>query len=214
MTPRGSKNEVTPRAKAVEQNLPLWTRELLGVLTTQERDAFVLSQTGMTQQEIGDVLEISGGRASQLVKASVEKMTEAARRGVALAHRVPAVEPHPLPTCRAAGRCQVPASMKGALDLSVALLILGLRGTQCLEGAGITYVGHLVARTDFDLLRISYLGRKTLKDIKAAVAALGLHLGMDVGDWRAPQAGGYCSGGDDRARGVAGEDVEGSGFLR
>jgi DNA-directed RNA polymerase alpha subunit len=64
--------------------------------------------------------------------------------------------------------------MKGALDLSVASLILGVRGTQCLEGAGITHVGHLVARTDFDLLRISYLGRKTLKDIKAGVADEGV----------------------------------------
>jgi hypothetical protein len=47
MTLRGSRNEVTPRAKAVEQDLPLWTRELLGVLTTQERNAFVSRAAGL-----------------------------------------------------------------------------------------------------------------------------------------------------------------------
>ena len=178
--------ELADRLTSMEQNLPPWTRTLLDVLTAREREAFVLSQSGKTHEEIGRLLAVSGNRAGQLGRTAAEKMTEAARRSVDLVQRIPAMEPHALPSCRAAGGCEVPPSMVRVLDLPVSTLNLGLRAEACLEGAGIVCVGQLIAKTDLELLRIAYLGRRTLKDLKAAVAALGLHLGMNVGSWMPP----------------------------
>jgi DNA-directed RNA polymerase alpha subunit/superfamily II DNA or RNA helicase/ribosomal protein S17E len=47
-----------------------------------------------------------------------------------------------------------------------------------LEGAHILYIYELVAKTENDLLKIKYLGRKMLNDIKDALAEKGLQLGM------------------------------------
>ena len=51
----------------------------------------------------------------------------------------------------------------------------------------IRYIGDLVLQTDGELLRISNFGPKSLKDVKNALAAIGLHLGMDTQGWQRPQ---------------------------
>ncbi|GFE76156.1 DNA-directed RNA polymerase subunit alpha C-terminal domain-containing protein [Novosphingobium sp. TCA1] len=53
-----------------------------------------------------------------------------------------------------------------------------------LERNGITLIGDLVQRGEADLLRISGFGRHSLADVKDALRARRLRLGMDVGIWR------------------------------
>jgi DNA-directed RNA polymerase subunit alpha len=47
-----------------------------------------------------------------------------------------------------------------------------------LRSADIRYVGELVQRTEQELLEIENFGRKSLNEIKAILAHLGLSLGM------------------------------------
>lgn len=85
-------------------------------------------------------------------------------------------------------RCVTPIDTGGggwmqpidALDLSV-------RSTNCLKAENILVVADLVRRTELELLRTPNLGRKSLQEIKAALAARGLVLGSALPAW--PAAG-------------------------
>lgn len=70
---------------------------------------------------------------------------------------------------------------------SVDDLELTVRSANCLKTQNIYYIGELVQRTDADLLKTPNLGRKSLNEIKAALTAKGLALGMALENW--PPAG-------------------------
>ena len=63
---------------------------------------------------------------------------------------------------------------------SVDELELSVRAANCLENAGIRFIGELVARTESDMLKTKNFGRKTLNEIKDLLSEMGLHLGMKV----------------------------------
>lgn len=62
-------------------------------------------------------------------------------------------------------------------------LELTVRSTNCLKGEDIFYVGELVQCSENDLLQTPNLGKKSLNEIKAVLAARSLSLGMEVEDW-------------------------------
>jgi DNA-directed RNA polymerase subunit alpha len=55
---------------------------------------------------------------------------------------------------------------------------LSVRSANCLENAGIKYIGELVQRTEADMLRTKNFGRKSLNEIKDLLVVMGLSLGM------------------------------------
>lgn len=57
-------------------------------------------------------------------------------------------------------------------------LDLSVRAQNCLQNAGIKYVGELVQRTEQQMLKTRNFGRKSLKEIKDVLADLDLTLGM------------------------------------
>ncbi len=57
-------------------------------------------------------------------------------------------------------------------------LDLSVRAQNCLQNAGIRYVGELVQRTEQEMLKTRNFGRKSLKEIKDVLADLDLTLGM------------------------------------
>lgn len=59
-------------------------------------------------------------------------------------------------------------------------LELSVRAANCLENAGIRYIGELVQRTESELLKTKNFGRKTLNEIKDLLSEMGLHLGMKI----------------------------------
>ncbi len=59
-------------------------------------------------------------------------------------------------------------------------LDLSVRALNSLHNESIKTIGELVTRTDEDLLKFKNFGRKSLEEIKAALANFGLTLGMDV----------------------------------
>lgn len=65
-------------------------------------------------------------------------------------------------------------------------LELTVRAANCLKSENIRYIGELVTKTEYDLLRTPNLGRKSLSEIKAVLAELGLSLGMSIEDWISP----------------------------
>jgi hypothetical protein len=164
---------------AIEAEMPAWTLELLPCLSSRQRQAFLLRSTGVLFDEIGDRLGISGSRASQLYNTAVEILTAAARRGALLTLHAPPIVPHHPPD-RAAERCLVPVELTGLLDLSVETLVLGARAREALAFGRINIIGDLIAKTEGELLRVPRIGRITLRELKAALAAVGLHLGMSV----------------------------------
>ena len=65
-------------------------------------------------------------------------------------------------------------------------LELTVRAANCLKSENIRYIGDLVSKSEYDLLRTPNLGRKSLSEIKTVLAELGLSLGMHIDEWVSP----------------------------
>ena len=70
-----------------------------------------------------------------------------------------------------------------ALLKKVDELELSVRSANCLKNDNIVYIGDLIQKTEAEMLRTPNFGRKSLNEIKEVLAAMGLHLGIDVQDW-------------------------------
>ncbi|MEC9399101.1 MAG: DNA-directed RNA polymerase subunit alpha C-terminal domain-containing protein, partial [Myxococcota bacterium] len=62
-------------------------------------------------------------------------------------------------------------------------LELSVRSFNCLQNAGIKYIGDLVLKTEADMLKTKNFGRKSLKEIKELLAEMDLELGMKLENW-------------------------------
>lgn len=62
-------------------------------------------------------------------------------------------------------------------------LELSVRSANCLKNENIFYIGDLIQRTEADMLRTPNFGRKSLNEIKALLAEMGLSFGTTVPDW-------------------------------
>jgi DNA-directed RNA polymerase subunit alpha len=74
----------------------------------------------------------------------------------------------------------VDARVNENLYKSVDELELSVRAANCLENAGIRYLGELVIKSEGEMLKTKNFGRKTLNEIKDILAEMGLHLGMKL----------------------------------
>jgi DNA-directed RNA polymerase subunit alpha len=74
----------------------------------------------------------------------------------------------------------VDARINENLYKSVDELELSVRAANCLENAGIRYIGELVMKSEGEMLKTKNFGRKTLNEIKDILAEMGLHLGMKI----------------------------------
>jgi DNA-directed RNA polymerase subunit alpha len=70
-----------------------------------------------------------------------------------------------------------------ALLKKVDELELSVRSANCLKNDNIVYIGDLIQKTEAEMLRTPNFGRKSLNEIKEVLAAMGLHLGMEVPSW-------------------------------
>ncbi len=73
------------------------------------------------------------------------------------------------------------APANGMEHILIEELELGVRSYNCLKRVGIETVGDLVAKSDRDLASIPNFGRKSIDEIRAALAAHGLRLRGDEG---------------------------------
>jgi len=78
------------------------------------------------------------------------------------------------------GSTQLDARLYDLMYTTVDNMELSVRAANCLEAAGIVYIGQLVSKTESDMLKTKNFGRKTLNEIKDLLAEMGLHLGMKV----------------------------------
>lgn len=65
-------------------------------------------------------------------------------------------------------------------------LELTVRSANCLKAEGIERIGDLVKRTESDLMRTPNLGKKSITEIKGALAERGLELGTELEGWPPP----------------------------
>lgn len=63
---------------------------------------------------------------------------------------------------------------------SVAELDLSVRAANCLQNAGIKYIGELVQKTEQEMLKTKNFGRKSLNEIKEILRQMGLDFGMKL----------------------------------
>jgi len=63
---------------------------------------------------------------------------------------------------------------------SVAELELSVRSANCLQNAGIKYIGELVQRGEAEMLKTKNFGRKSLNEIKEILREMGLDFGMRI----------------------------------
>lgn len=62
-------------------------------------------------------------------------------------------------------------------------LELSVRSFNCLQNAGIRYIGDLVQKTEAEMLKTKNFGRKSLKEIKELLSEMSLELGMKLDNW-------------------------------
>lgn len=72
------------------------------------------------------------------------------------------------------------AYLRDALGKSLEELELPARAVNALKAADITLVADLAQKTEADLVDVKNLGEKTIDELKAALAGLGLSLGMRI----------------------------------
>ncbi len=70
------------------------------------------------------------------------------------------------------------------LRKSVEELELSVRSYNCLKNAEIKGILELVTKSDSEMLKTRNFGRKSLNEIKEILTEMGLHLGMNVDDYR------------------------------
>ncbi len=73
-----------------------------------------------------------------------------------------------------------PPEFNENLFRSVAELDLSVRAANCLQNAGIKYIGELVQKTEQEMLKTKNFGRKSLNEIKEVLRQMGLELGMKL----------------------------------
>lgn len=71
-------------------------------------------------------------------------------------------------------------SLNENLFRSVAELELSVRSANCLQNAGIKYIGELVQKTEAEMLKTKNFGRKSLNEIKEILREMGLDFGMHI----------------------------------
>jgi len=71
-------------------------------------------------------------------------------------------------------------SLNENLFRSVAELELSVRSANCLQNAGIKYIGELVQRSEAEMLKTKNFGRKSLNEIKEILREMGLDFGMKL----------------------------------
>jgi DNA-directed RNA polymerase subunit alpha len=74
-------------------------------------------------------------------------------------------------------------AFNAALLKKVDELELSVRSANCLKNDNIVYIGDLIQKSEAEMLRTPNFGRKSLNEIKEVLAAMGLHLGMEVPNW-------------------------------
>lgn len=72
------------------------------------------------------------------------------------------------------------------LNRSVDELELSVRSANCLQNAGIRFIGELVNRSEAEMLKTKNFGRKSLNEIKDILLEMGLGLGVKVDGWTPP----------------------------
>ncbi|MFN3629586.1 MAG: DNA-directed RNA polymerase subunit alpha [Casimicrobiaceae bacterium] len=83
-----------------------------------------------------------------------------------------------MPTLERATASFDPVLLKPVDDLE-----LTVRSANCLKAENIHYIGDLVQRSETELLKTPNLGRKSLNEIKEALAQRGLSLGTKIDNW-------------------------------
>jgi DNA-directed RNA polymerase subunit alpha len=87
------------------------------------------------------------------------------------------------PQLRAAEETKPDLAFNPVLLKKVDELELSVRSANCLKNDNIVYIGDLIQKTEAEMLRTPNFGRKSLNEIKAVLAEMGLHLGMEVPSW-------------------------------
>jgi uncharacterized protein (TIGR02391 family) len=82
----------------------------------------------------------------------------------------------------------VDARLLWKVSRSVDELRLTVRATDCFSRANIVRIGDLVQMSEAELMRTPNFGRKSLNEIKDALAAIGLRLGMKIPNWPPEQS--------------------------
>lgn len=73
------------------------------------------------------------------------------------------------------------------LSEEVSTMDLTVRSQNCLRQENIRYIGELVQRSERDLMKTPHLGKKSLVEIKSALARLDLTLDMELPNWTSPR---------------------------
>ena len=63
-----------------------------------------------------------------------------------------------------------------------------MRSANCLQNAGIKYIGELVQKSEAEMLKTKNFGRKSLNEIKEILREMGLDFGMQIQNFPAARS--------------------------
>ena len=163
--------------------------------TLDPREAFLLRRRYLrrpptTLGDLATLLGVSSSRASQIEARALRKLrirwrASHLRPGISIertlgAFRGGAPAVPPAPVLEAA---DLPADLRPRLVMDIASLPLGVRARAVMDQLDLVFVGDLVRMTETQLLRCKNFGRKSLREVKDALAAYGLELGGAIEGW-------------------------------
>lgn len=77
--------------------------------------------------------------------------------------------------------------IRNLLKMRVDELELSVRSSNCLHAANIVTLEDLVRKSESEMLKYRNFGRKSLNELNAILAELGLSFGMDVDKYKEPE---------------------------
>jgi hypothetical protein len=149
---------------------------LLDTLTPREvktlRLFYGLDGEPLTAHEVGREFDVTDKRITQITEKALRKLKRAVReqkpQALLVAKMAGVILPEMIPSGQTLERPSDDESI-GCLDLTV-------RSSNGLKSEGILTIGQLVACSEVDLFKIPGFGKKSLIEVKDALAARGLNL--------------------------------------
>jgi hypothetical protein len=172
-----------------------WAQAIFSLATNEADDLNELAAIADLDPQAGDLsdvdlseLDLSGQNLSGW-DLSNAKLQDTILRGTEL--RGAKVDPWELVTARDWESANLDDSLRmiaqrlnADLRRDIRILELSTRTHNCLWAENIRLIGELVQKSEAELLRTPYFGRKSLNEVTEALAQIGLHLGMEVPGWR------------------------------
>lgn len=136
---------------------------VLKTLTEREQQALELRYSGMTYQQIGDLMQyITRERVRQILNKALWKLKHPSRWSGSFKDKMTMGQSKNIRVRKRFKMCEE----LELLDINLSEFKFSVRVSNCFRDAGISTLGELASKTDTELLHIRNFGRKSFNEVK------------------------------------------------